>query len=46
MLELASPLPGSNYGILKMVRPSPFFFQLALNAFPDIGLVGQIEKKT
>ena len=24
----------------------PFFFLLALNAFPDIGLVGWIEKKT
>ena len=26
-------------------RPSPFFFHLAWNAFPDIGLVGRIEKK-
>ena len=23
----------------------PFFFRLALNAFPDIGSVGRIEKK-
>ena len=45
MLELASHFLGANYGILKMVRPSSFFFQLALNAFPDIGLVGRIEKK-
>ena len=27
------------------VSPSPFFFHLALDAFPDIGLVGWIEKK-
>ena len=27
------------------VRPSPLFFHLALDAFPDIGLVSWIEKK-
>ena len=27
------------------VRPSPFFFHLALDAFPDIGLVSWIAKK-
>ena len=27
------------------VRPSPFFFCLASNAFPDIGLVSRIKKK-
>ena len=29
----------------SFVRPSPPFFRLASNAFPDTGLVGQIEKK-
>ena len=28
-----------------LVRPPPFFLRLPSNAFPDIGLVGQIEKK-
>ena len=27
------------------LRPSPFFFQLSSNVFPDIELVGRIEKK-
>ena len=29
----------------KNLRPSPFFFRLASNAFPDIGSAGRIEKK-
>ena len=29
----------------KSVWPSPFFFHLASDAFPDIGLVSWIEKK-
>ena len=28
-----------------LVRPSPFFLYLPSNAFPDIGSVGQSEKK-
>ena len=27
------------------LRPSPLFFHLASNAFPDVGSVGRIEKK-
>ena len=27
------------------IRPSPFFFHLASNAFSDIGFVGRIKKK-
>ena len=30
---------------LFRVRPSPLFFRLASNAFPDIGSVARIEKK-
>ena len=30
---------------LRSIRPSPFFFRLASNAFSDIGSVGWIEKK-
>ena len=30
---------------LIIIRPSPFFFRSASNAFPDIGLVSRIEKK-
>ena len=32
--------------IPKSIRPSPFLFRLESNAFPDIGSVGRIEKKT
>ena len=36
--------PGVNK-VLFFLRPSPFFFHLASNAFPDIGSVSWIEKK-
>ena len=32
-------------GYLLHVWPSPFFLRLPSNAFPEIGSVGQIEKK-
>ena len=32
--------------IPKSIRPSPFLFRLESNAFPDIGSVNRIEKKT
>ena len=35
----------TQYLILAKTTP-PFFFRLASNAFPDIGSVGWIEKKT
>ena len=29
----------------QAIPPPPFFFRLVSNAFPDIGLIGRIEKK-
>ena len=37
---------GSKIKIFSWLKAIPFFFHLASNAFPDIGLVGWIKKKT
>ena len=33
------------FAATKRLRPSPLFFRLSSNAFPDIGSVGRNEKK-
>ena len=34
-----------NVIVTVTIRPSSFFFRLALSAFPDIGSVGRVEEK-